>query len=263
MKKSILTVACFIGIYGVVNGLMSLDGSASADSSTEATTSTNTGESDGTGTDNTARALTADDVRAKISDGAVDDLTDASEFPDLVHRIGKSGARDAMKGVKAATYRAARSPDCDAVDAAGPSDYPDKPFTKKHQEYFVNCANAKQWRFTAAELKDAHGKWYTAENAPAAGISDTDRQKAQNAAEQASAPGKYSDCENAIRARLDHPSDAEFHNLAGFSESFNAKNERFMNVDFEAKNEYGAQLSYTGQCIFHRDGTMTTQIFNR
>lgn len=206
--------------------------------------------------------INAAQAQAKIQDFALDDLSDKSQFPRLNKSLGKKGIKEAMEGSKAAAYRAAKNPECDSVYTAAPSDNPDRPF-KKHHEFFVNCENTKQWRFTADELKDSNGHWYTAENAPAAGISDTERRAAERQALEASAPGDVVSCETALRGQLKHPDSADFHIFTGAASSFNAKNEKFFNIDFEAKNGFGAELTYTGQCIFHRDGTVTTQIFDR
>lgn len=206
--------------------------------------------------------VTGSEAEAKILDYALDDLTDKTQYPRLNKSLGKKGIKEAMAGSKAAALRAAKNTDCDKVETAAPSDNPDRRF-KAHHEFFVNCQNARQWRFTADELKDSHGKWYTADNAPAAGISDTERRAAERAEQERTAPGNYVDCENAIKAQLKHPATADFHMFTGQSAAFNIKNEKFINIDFDAKNGLGNELTYTGQCIFHRNGTVTTQIFDR
>lgn len=211
--------------------------------------------------DSTA-AMTVDQVKGKITDYAIDDLTDTSQFPRLNKQLGKKGIKEAMGGSWAAAYRAAKNPDCDSVETAAPSDNPDRRF-RDHHEFFVNCANLKQWRFKASELKDSHGKWYTVANAPAAGISDTERRKAEREALQASAPGSVRTCSDALKSSIKFPASATIHDIAGASTDFNMKDERFVNIELEAKNGYGNELTYTGQCIFHRNGKVTVQFFNR
>lgn len=265
-------VACF-----VVSGLSKCDGSASGvDSADNVTTNaeTNTGEGShvvavGDGTravpvsePNSASTLSAEQVNARIQQYAIDDLTDAREYPSLNRQLGKKGIREAMAGSRAAAYRAAKNPACDSVNASSPSDYPDRKF-KDHHEFFTNCDNGKQWKFTASELKDRNGHWYTAANAPAAGISETDRRNAERSAAQASAPGSVQECSEALKNNLKFPASATIHDIAGASMDFNAKDERFVNIALEAKNDYGNELTYTGQCIFHHNGTVTVQFFNR
>ena len=147
--------------------------------------------------------LIADQVKAKIQDHAIDDMTDTSEYPSLNRQLGKKGIREAMAGSWAAAYRAAKSPECDSVNTSAPSDYPDRKF-KDHREFFTNCDNGKQWRFKSSELKDKKGHWYTAENAPAAGISETDRRKGEQAALQTNAPGSVRECSEALKIGRAH-----------------------------------------------------------
>ncbi|MJS61864.1 hypothetical protein DOC35_19470 [Salmonella enterica subsp. enterica] len=198
------------------------------------------------------------DPKSKIADYAVDSLT-PDQYPKLFKKLGKKGAKDAEAGAYAAAYRVAQSDDCDRVDTASITNES----TKTKQEYFVNCANAKQWRFKASELKDSHGKWYTADNAPKVGTSDSDRRKAEMENERNQHPASYSQCEEAIRNQLDYPSAAEFHNLAGRADFVNPHNENVIQIEFEAKNGYGNMLPFVANCIFKHDGTLTTDIYKR
>lgn len=209
-----------------------------------------------------AAVISGNEAKAKIGEYAFDDLTDTSQFPSLNKQLGKKGVKDAMAGSRAAAYRAAKNADCDKVETAAPSDSPDHKF-KDNPLFFVSCSNLKQWRFSAKELKDSHGKWYTDDNAPAAGLSDSEVRKAEHDALQASAPGSVMECSEALKHNLKFPASATLHDIAGASMDFNDRDEHFVNIELEAKNDYGNELTYTGQCIFHRDGTITVQFFNR
>lgn len=205
-----------------------------------------------------AEAAAPVDPKTKIADYAIDDLT-PSDYPKIYKVLGKAGAAEAKRGAYAAAYRVAKSADCDRVDNASIT----MSSTKKHQEFFVNCANAKQWRFKASELKDSAGKWYTAENAPVVGLSATDIRKQELADLQTSAPGSVPECEELLKQRLKHPASADFHSIMGAANFINPNDERAVQIDFEAKNGLGNELTYTGQCVFHKNGKVSVDIFDR
>ncbi|BET44277.1 hypothetical protein ACH54D_20520 [Atlantibacter hermannii] len=118
-------------------------------------------------------ARKGDAIRAMIEDGAVEDIT-PDEYPDIYRRLGSKTAKDVKNGAWAAAYRVAHAASCDKIYAASVT--PD--ITKHNQKFFVNCYNGNQWTFTAAQLKDKRGKWFTIDNAPGVGASDTEKYKA-------------------------------------------------------------------------------------
>lgn len=197
-------------------------------------------------------------IKAKIASYAIEDMT-PDEYPDIYKSLGKKGVADAKRGAQAAAYRVAQSAACDSVETASIT----MQSTKRNQQYFVNCANAKQWNFKPSELKDKAGKWYTAENAPAADISDTERRAAERARLETEAPGNVIDCENRLKARLKHPDSADFHTLMGASNFINNNDERAIQIEFEAKNGFNAELTYTGQCVYKKNGKVAVDIFDR
>lgn len=274
--KNILVIAItFAALYGIAKWDSDVNGAGSSTPSTSSAggvTTTSEGSNvvaigDGTraipvSEQSVTTTLIDDKIKAKIQDHAIDDLTDTSQYPSLNRQLGKKGIREAMAGSWAAAYRAAKSSECDSVNTSAPSDYPDRKF-KDHHEFFTNCDNGKQWKFKAAELKDKKGRWYTAENAPEAGVSETDRRKYEQSALQASAPGSVRECSELLKHDLKFPASAKIHDIAGASVDFNMKDERFVNIELKAKNSYGNELTYTGQCIFHHNGKITVQFFKR
>ena len=97
-----------------------------------------------------------------IHEYALDGLP-SSEYPQLTRLLGKQGMKIARQGVKAAAYRAARTPGCDAVENANVSQ---SESTRDARVYFVNCDNHQQYRIEEQYLRDEHGHWYTLKNAP-------------------------------------------------------------------------------------------------
>ena len=209
-------------------------------------------------------------LTAKIQDYALDKYT-KDEFPKLFKALGKQGVKEAERGAKAAALKAALSEDCKSVENASVT----MQSTKKHMEFFVNCEidpvegsplEMKQWRFATSELKDKHGKWYTAETvtgAEAPGESDTDKNMKAQEAERNQAPADYSRCEEAIKAQLDYPSSADFHYLAGRADFVNPQNENVIRIDFEAKNGFGNMLPFVANCIFKHNGKVIADIYKR
>jgi len=216
-------------------------------------------------------APTAASLTAKIQDGALDEYT-KDQFPTLYRQLGKKGVKEAEKGAKAAALKAALSDDCKAVEAASVSS---DTTSTKHMEFFVNCdidpvegspITVKQWRFKASELKDAHGKWLTAETATGAeapGESDTDKNLTAQEAERNQAPADYSRCEEAIKAQLAYPSSADFHYLTGQATFVNPNNENVIKISFESMNGAGNMLPKTANCIFKHNGEVVADIYNR
>ncbi|HGK7507315.1 hypothetical protein [Kluyvera cryocrescens] len=194
----------------------------------------------------------------KIAEYAFDDYT-PDQFPMLNKALGKKGLAEAAKGTHSAAFRVAQSPDCDQVETAAIVNES----TKKNVRYFVNCANNNQWHFKASELKDSAGKWYTAENAPAVGMSDTARRAAERENLEKNAPGSMGECVQLLKSRLKHPDSADFHILMGSADFINQDDERTIQVEFEAKNGLGNELTYTGQCVFHKNGKVAVDIFDR
>ncbi|HGA8481227.1 TPA: hypothetical protein ACITN2_004667 [Salmonella enterica subsp. enterica serovar Virchow] len=219
---------------------------------------------DATGSD-TPTTTAAGNVAARVDADAIERIT-REDYPKAFKRLGKAGADEAYKGATVAAWRAIQSPDCAEVETASVT----MESTARHMEFFVNCntptgstLTAKQWRFKASELKDKRGHWYTADNVPAAGTSDTDRNIAQQEAARNQAPADYARCEEQIKSQLDYPSAAEFHNLAGRADFVNPQNENVIQIEFEAKNGFGNMLPFTANCIFHHNGKLTTDIFKR
>ena len=218
-----------------------------------------------------ANTAAAARLTAKIPDWALDKYT-KDEFPKLYNALGKKGVKEAEAGAKAAALKAALSDDCKSVEAASVSM---ETRSTKHMEFFVNCdidpvegspITVKQWRFKASELKDAHGKWLTAETATGAeapGESDTDKNLKAQEAERNQAPADYSRCEEAIKAQLDYPSSADFHYLAGRADFVNPQNENVIRIDFEAKNGFGNMLPFVANCIFKHNGKVIADIYKR
>ncbi|KAG6326381.1 hypothetical protein ID866_12707, partial [Astraeus odoratus] len=199
-------------------------------------------------------------LAAKIQDGALDEYT-PDQFPKLYKRLGKAGVKEAEKGAKAAALKTALSSACLSVQAAAVTNES----TKSKMEFFVNCEiepvadspiTVKQWRYKAAELKDAKGHWFTADtitSAKAPGESDTDKNLRKREAERNQAPADYARCEEQIKSQLDYPSAAEFHYLAGRADFVNPQNENVIQIQFEAKNGLGNMLPFTANCIFHHN----------
>lgn len=224
---------------------------------------------DATGSTPTTIA-TPTDLTGKIKDYALEEYTKA-DYPKLFKALGSAGVKEAEKGAKAAALKAALSDDCKSVEDASVT----MESSKKHMEFFVNCdidpvegspLTVKQWRFQAAELKDAHGKWLTADTAAGAGKpgeSDTDKNLKSQEEARNQAPADYSRCEEAIKAQLDYPSSADFHYLAGRADFVNPNNENVIKIEFEAKNGYGNMLPFVANCIFKHDGQIVTDIYNR
>lgn len=235
--------------------------------------------SDNTGSDAAPVELSAADRAAvevqavKVARGDVSSLVDASaieritpdDYPKLYKKLGRKGAEQARQGATVAAWRAIQAKGCQEVQTASIT----MESSAKNMQFFVNCLSpdmpggAAQWRFTAAELKDARGNWYTADNAPAAGISDTVKEVNKQENERNQAPANYRQCEAEIRSKLDYPSAAEFHNIAGRADFVNPQNENVIQIEFEAKNGYGAMLPFVANCIFHHNGTLTTDIYKR
>jgi hypothetical protein len=243
-KKSNLTLA--IVAVCVLAGMAKCSGGSN---------STDTSSAD-TGSETASAAPV--DPKTKIADYAVDDLT-PDQYPKIYKKLGKKGVKDAKAGAFAAAYRVAQSPECDQVETASIT----MESTKTNQKFFVNCTNAKQWHFTASELKDSAGHWYTAENAPVVGMSDTDRRKQELENLQKTAPGGVMECEDLLKARLKHPASAEFHTVMGMANFINSSDERAIQIEFESTNAFNATLSYTGQCVFHKNGKVSVDIFDR
>lgn len=221
----------------------------------------------------TAEKIAIEKQAVRAARGSVAEMVDASaieritpdDYPKMFKRLGKTGADAAYKGATVAAWRAVLANGCQEVQTASVT----MQSSKKHMEFFVNCLSpdmpggAAQWRFKESELKDAHGKWYTADNVPAAGISDTAKNITKMEADRASAPADYMQCEEAIKNQLDYPSAAEFHNLAGRADFVNPQNENVIKLNFEAKADSGAMLPFVANCIFHHDGTLTADIYKR
>lgn len=205
------------------------------------------------------------DVAALVEADAIERIT-PEDYPKAYKRLGRAGADEAYKGAMVAAWRAIQSPDCAEIETASVT----MESTARHMEFFVNCntptgsaLTAKQWRFKAAELKDKRGHWYTADNVPAAGVSDTDRNIAEREEARSQAPADYSRCEDAIRKQLDYPSSAEFHNMLGRADFENPAGENVIRLEFESLNGYGNKIPQVANCIFHHNGTLTADIYHR
>ena len=209
---------------------------------------------------------TNEQVLAKIQDGAIEVMT-AEDYPKMFKKLGKAGAEEAKQGAYAAAYRVAKGSECKSVQTASVT----MESTKKKMAFFANCETqtgddlpATGWHFKAADLKDESGNWYTAENAPAAGMSDNRKEKDRRAAADAAAPGDWQQCEDALKDRLPHPSSMDSHYLTGKAETVDGKGRRIIYLDFDAQNQYGNVVGFTGKCQFSKDGQhVTTWIDNR
>lgn len=198
-------------------------------------------------------------IKAKVHDYAVDPIT-PDQYPGLYRKLGKNGAAEATAGSYAAAYMAAASNKCDAVETADPS--PDS--TKRNLKFFVNCDNNQQFRFKANELKNGKGHWLSAEEATDPGESFTNIQKSKREELQSTAPGDMADCQYQIGLKLSHPASADFSLITGSSNTVDGDGNRVIHIDFDAKNAFGSELPYLGECVYkHESSSVDVNILNR
>ena len=180
---------------------------------------------------------------APIAPGAVSPMT-KDAYPKTFSKWGAAGMKKINGLAQKAAEHAARSPECDRVDIVDLSDSRSVP--GKSIVFFVDCANGKRFYVSDSDL--AGNNTATSQTAKMEGLSD----------------GKaILSCENAIKAKLNHPS--TFDKKAFTTLVHRAKTTGNVSVtfDFDAKNGFGAMMPHSARCVFSDQGLEEATISTR
>jgi hypothetical protein len=193
----------------------------------------------------------------KVSDSVLMPYT-KDQYPKVFAQFGER-MPDVEKAKAASAYLAASSDKCArvwGVDVSSQS-------AKNNIKTFVDCdkpngeQGSERFIFSESELKDQNGKFLTKNTIPAKTQPKTmgDKGISENDAVAA--------CRELTRASAKFPSSVNFSILNTLSGKSSGSGDTWVNLEFTAKNEVGADLPYKSECRFPIDGLPKVDFYRR
>jgi len=167
---------------------------------------------------------------------------DRKNYPKFYRKFGSKRMKQIEKLRKKAAIAALRSGKCDRVELSELS----TKATRKNLKFFIDCVNGERLFVTGKELSKKNPKLVAASELALPETVARER------------------CEQLIKSKVTFPSSVDIH---WFSGTIVQTNKRLgnvtVNMNFDAKNAFGAKLPYMAICIFTPDGTEKIQIIRR
>lgn len=165
---------------------------------------------------------------------------------------------DVEKARQASAFLAAASGKCTMVEMSEVATNS----TRENIQTFTDCRNdqtkaTERFRFQESELKDKSGRFFTESSVVSAQKSNTIQELAM------SKDAALLICRETVIKAAKFPSSVDFATLGSIVNTSQGSGETWVEMDFEAKNELGAQLPYKAKCGFPINGAPTFSVARR